>query len=70
MRRVFRGGADHHDAKLDDDLVRAIRAAKVERDRLLAEAAELSATSLGRKMDVHEDTIRKIWRCEIWSHVE
>lgn len=56
-------------AKLQEDDVRLLRAAKVERDRLLAEASELSATALGVKMGVQPDTIRRIWRHEIWSHV-
>lgn len=65
----FGRGEDHHDAKLSEDDVRLLRAAKAERDRLLAEAAQLSADALAQKMEISPDVIRRVWRGDSWSHV-
>lgn len=57
-------------AKLSEDDVKLIRAAAVERERLRAEARQLSNVALAEKFEVHERTIEKVLQFETWIHVE
>lgn len=53
-------GEAHYAAKLTADDVRLIRAAVVERNRLLKDARQLSNKLLGEKMSVNHRTIEKV----------
>jgi DNA invertase Pin-like site-specific DNA recombinase len=62
-RRAGRGGkkgADHHKARLDDDDVRAIRA---------AHAAGESQSSIARRLGMSQANISRIVLRQNWSHV-
>lgn len=63
-------GEAHYNATLTTSDVRLIRAAIVERARLLRAARQLSNDLLGEKFGVGRRTIEKIATRETWAHVE
>lgn len=69
-RLTRKRGTDLPHAKLDEDSVRLILSAVAERDRLRAEAAQLSNKSLALKFGVHYRTIDRIVAGENWTHVD
>lgn len=62
-------GEKHYAAKLTADDVRLIRAAVVERRRLLKEAHQLSNKLLGEKLGVGKRTVEKVVTGETWQHI-
>lgn len=62
-------GKDLPWAKLSEDDIRLIRACVEERERLRAQAAELSNAKLAEKFGVHEATIEKVLSGVTWGHV-
>lgn len=56
-------------AKLTKDDIKLIRECIAERERLRAEAAQLSNASLAEKFDVHQRTIDRISQRRGWIHV-
>jgi len=66
--KVKRGSQLPH-AKLTEDDVVLIRQLAEERDRLRAEASQLTNAKLAEKWGVHVRTIDKITAGEHWGHV-
>lgn len=62
-------GAANCNAALSEHDVRLIRALLAERERLLAEAANLTVEKIAAKFDVQPITIQKIRYYQTWRHV-
>lgn len=72
MKRNHRGpqrGADRYNAKLTDADVPLILALRAERERLLAQARELTDAKIAEKFDVHPNVVWKIGNGAAWIHV-
>lgn len=59
-------GEKRFNAKLTDEDIALIRELRSERERLRAEAAQLSDMEIARKFDVHPNTIWKIGARVSW----
>ena len=68
-RLKFARGEQLPQSKLNDDDVRLIHEAVELRNKLRAEASQLSNKSLAEKFGVHYRTIDRITALESWTHV-
>lgn len=64
-----RRGSALTQSKLDESDIATIRQCVAERERLRAEANQLSNASLAKKYNVHQRTIEKAIAGYTWSHV-
>lgn len=62
-------GSELKQSKLNESDIKIILMAVSERERLRAEASQLSNKSLAKKFDVHYRTIEKIVSGATWRHV-
>lgn len=69
MRHCCARGAQLPQTKLTPAAVREIRAAEKRRERLRAQARELTNEALAIKFGVHRRTIEKLLRMETHYHV-
>lgn len=63
-------GSDLPQAILTDEDVQLIRQAQAERNRLRAQAAQLSNRALAEKFGVHHRTIDRITSGHGWTHID
>lgn len=63
-------GQDLGQSKLNDDLIKEIRSAAIQREKLRQHIRDnLSNDALAKKCNVHVRTIEKVLQYETWSHI-
>lgn len=67
--RIQPCGSQRYNAKLTEADVRLIRELRAERERLLAQAKQLTDAKIAEKFEVHPNVVWKIGNFAGWIHV-